>query len=306
MGNIAVVSTPKGKDNMFYQLCNNYLNPIDPATGEERVPRPNKLIQVHWSQVPHVKANIDELRKLFHPEEFLQEYELQFLDSVESSMFTYNFMMEKVVDQRQEPVQIIELGFLDYVEGYDLPPSMVKKDIVSKYPGGIFMGYDIAMTGDGSICGVFGITEDDTWELISYKKFRSGTDLNEKIRIVCLMAQVFNAKKLVYDSTGALGKAAMGVIKNTPIKNISKPFEFTQKSKSVGYAELRLKMEKEGFKIPNIQECIKEFSNLGINPVTGRIGAQGSHRNHDDWPSMFMMAYHGRKKGIVEPAFTFL
>jgi phage FluMu gp28-like protein len=298
--NLNVISTPKGKDNMFYDLC----NPKKDDEGNITGPQPDRIIRVHWSDVPHVAAEIDALRKLFHPKQFLQEYECEFLDDTDHALFPYDFMMEKVVDNSANPVQPMHLGPVEEYGEDKLPEDKTRKNELRQlYPNGIYMGWDAALTGDGSIVGVFGVTKDDIWKLIAYKKFPKDTDLSVQIPFVSRLAQFVGAKRLTFDATGAFGLAIYDYLKRTPVAGILNPFKFTPTSKAQEYSHLRAKMEQEGFRIPEIQECIKEFANLGLNPVTGRIAAQGNRQNHDDWPSMFICAYSGRNKRIVDPGF---
>lgn len=299
--NITAVSTPKGKDNMFYDLC----NPKFDEAGNKLPPYANKIIKINWSDVPYIANQIEEIRGAYHPKQFLQEYECMFLDNAEHVLFTYDFMTSHVVDQR-DLLSVLNIGYVENLDGEIVPDEKKQKHLLSKYPGGIYCGWDIALTDDGSIVGAFGITADDVWELFAYKKFERGTELSEQIKFVNRFCQYICAKKITIDSTGAFGNTAMSLLRKTPIGNIVGEFKFNPQSKAQEYSYLYSKMEVEGFRIPNIPECIKEFTNLGLNPITGRIAAQGGRTNHDDWPSMFICAYSGRKQSLVAPSFTII
>lgn len=167
------------------------------------------------------------------------------------------------------------------------------------------MGWDIAISDDGSVATVFGIDADGVWNLIAFKKFSKNTDLTVQTRYINNMATYFCCKKLSFDATGGLGLAAHAILKEGPNRFILNPVKFTTSFKAQEYTEMRSQMEKEGFRIPKIDECIKEFTQLGHNPVTGRIAAIGGHRTaHDDWPSSFLCAYAGRKKNIMASGFS--
>lgn len=296
---LTTVSTPKGKDNMFYDLINPK---IDAETGKIIGPRAKKVIRVPWWEVPHIAAVADDIKSGMHPKQFEQEYECKFVDDNEYSLFPMEFMMNKVVETSAD-----EIINCDHITEYDvmLSSDNTRRDLKEKYPRGVYMGWDIAISDDGSICTVFGVDAKDVWHLIGFKKFPKNTDLTDQVDHVAKMAQYFCAKKLTFDATGGLGMAAENLLKKSPVKNICVGFKFTPSSKTQEYSELRGKMEKDGFSMPKIDECLKEFSQLGHNPVTGRIAAVGSHRtSHDDWPSSFLCAYAGRYRGVVTPGFT--
>lgn len=301
--NMVTVSTPKGKQNMFYDLC----NPKKDEEGNIVGVRAKKIIEVPWYEVPHIAKVIEDFRMGMHPKQFSQEFECQFMEDVEHSLFPYDFLMDHVVDQRTDGVRATTFNEIDNLSEDVVPEFLKRRDLTIQYPNGIYIGWDIALTGDGSVVTVFGVTKEDIWEMIAYKKFPGGTDLSFQVPYVSKMAQLFCAKKLTFDATGGLGLAAFDLLRKTPSRGILVPFKFTPQSKSQEYSQMRGKMAQEGFRIPEIQECLQEFMNLGINPTTGRIGAMGNqHKNHDDWPSSFICAYAGRKKTFGDSGFTFV
>lgn len=298
---LSTASTPKGTDNMFYDLCSPKK---DPETGLYKGPVADKVIRIHWSDVPHVAAVVDRFRKSMHPRQFAQEFECVFVDDVSDSMFTLDFILDHFIDNSENPIELIDTDPVNHFGSEIIGKEQRLEYLKEIYPKGIHLGWDIAIQGDGSICCVFGIDENDVWNLISYKKFEQGTNLTDQVSFVALMAQYFCAKKLCFDATAALGLTAKDLLERTVIKDILHPFIFSQKSKAEEYSAIRIKMESEGMRAPKIDDMIKEFTLLHYNPVTGTIAATGNkHKNHDDWPSAVLCAYAGRKKSKVDCGF---
>lgn len=299
--NLVTVSTPKGKNNMFYDLINPRK---DPETGKLKGPQAKRVISVPWWEVPHIAEKIEDIRNSMHPRQFLQEFECVFLDDDETTLFTHDFMMDHVVDQRENGLAHFSIDFLNEYND-DIPSDMFDNEFKDMYAKGIYIGWDVAITGDGSIITVFGVTKDDTWELITFKKFERNTDITVQVNFVNKLYQYFKPRRLTFDATAGLGLAVHTLLKERGIpNNILNPFKFTTATKGQEYSEMRSKMEKGGFKIYDIDECVKEFTTLGYNPITGRIAAIGSHRkNHDDWPSSMLCAYAGRYKGGNDQGF---
>lgn len=297
---LCAIGTPKYKDSVFFDL-------INPKYAEDGVttlgPVADKVMKIYWWDVPHVASKIDRLKKGSYPKMFLQEYCCEFLDDEETAMFGYDFITKNVIN---DELKLIDISELNNFADNKVPPDRARDDLAEKYPKGIYLGWDIAVSEDGSICVVFGVDQDDVWTLLAYKKFIRDTDLTIQVRFVDLMAQYFNAKKLAFDCTGGLGKATQSLLRETSSSRILHPFIFTNASKTQEYSELRTHMERGGFQAPRLDEMIKEFGLLGYNPVTGRIGAIGSHRScHDDWPSAIMCAFTGRKRKVTEAGFSF-
>jgi intein/homing endonuclease len=298
---LIAVSTPKGKNNMFYDLC----NPRRDEDGVIVTPQADKIITVPWWDVPHVEKVIHKFKKSMHDKQFKQEFECMFLDGGDTTLFSYEFMMDHVVDNRSNPVRLIDLGPVNSYDGETMPNRLGY--LSETYPGGIYMGWDVAITGDGSIVTCFGVTREDVWELIAFKKFTKGTDLTDQVPYVARLANYLGAKKLTVDATGGLGLATYDMLRKSSARAIVAPFKFTPQSKMQEYAELRGKMAQEGFRIPEINECIMEFVELNFNPISGRIAQKSSSSSkHDDWPSSFLCAYAGRKKTTQPSGFLFV
>jgi len=278
---IITASSPKGKNNMFYDLC----NPKKDDHGDIIGARAKQIIRIHWSDVPHIAAVIDDLRLGMHPRQFLQEYECQFLDDISDSMFPYDFIMEKMID---DTLELIDLKFISEMNEDNVPDNGFKDEMKFRYPKGIYIGYDPAITIDGSMVTVFGIRSDEVWEMIAMKQFAKNTELQLQTAYVSLIAQVFGAKKVGFDTTGGLGLAVGQMLNKTKIRDRVFPVLFTNASKLQMYSNLRLMIEKEQISAPNVDQIISEFVNLSVNTVTNKIAAAGS--GHDDIPSSFICA----------------
>lgn len=300
---IIMVSTPRGKDNLFYDFC----NPKVDETGNFVGIRADKVIKIHWSCVPHIRKAVEEMdlaNKMPH-RSFLQEFCCEFLENDESSLFPAELIEQKMFDKGME---FLNLSFLDTIEGPEISQDLILKDI-SKLYDQIYIGFDPAITaskdGDGSIVCAFGVKNDE-WTMIHLKRLAKGMEVGQQCDYVSRLAQVIKATRVGFDSTGGLGLAFQSRLKETPIANILNPITFSQSLKTQEYTEIKNKIESHKMKSPINQELKTQMTNLGYNPTTGRIAAMGSWRsNKDDIPSSILTAHACRKK-TNNSGFSFL
>lgn len=288
--NMTVVSTPRGKENLFYDLCNPKYNDDGEIVGV----RPDKLIKIHWSEVPHVKKAVEEMdlmSKMPH-KLFLQEYCCEFVDDEDSSLFDAELINGKFIDKTSEFAKVPDL---EMYEGDECPAALVNREYKQKYSH-IYLGFDPAISVDGSVVTVWGVNNDE-WEHIYLKTLPRGMEVGPQCDYVSKLAQYFMASRVGFDKTGGMGLAFESRLKETKIAHLLHPVTFFTSFKAQEYTEIKNKMESHKMKSPEHHEMIKQFKNLGFNPVTGRIGAMGSWRtNHDDIPSAIICAHACRMR----------
>jgi len=287
---MTVVSTPRGKGNLFYDLCNPKFDDDGNAVGV----RPDKLIKIHWSEVPHVKKAVEEMdltSKMPH-KLFLQEYCCEFVDDEDSVLFDSELLHGKFIDKTSN------FSLLDDIErlsGDDCPESLVNNQLRKKYDK-IYIGFDPAITIDGSVVTVWGVNGDE-WEHIFIRTLPKGMEVGPQCDYVSRIALYFRASKVGFDKTGGMGVAFESRLKETKVSHLLYPVTFSTNFKTQEYTEIKHKMESHKMKSPEHYEMIKQFKNLGYNPVTGRIAAMGSWRtNHDDIPSAIICAHACRTR----------
>lgn len=291
---ILMVSTPRGKDNLFHDFC----NPKTDENGNFIGVRADKVIRIHWSKVPHIKKAVEEMdlaNKMPH-RSFLQEFCCEFLDDEESSLFTGELIDNKMFDKGME---FINLSHIDTIEGCEISSDLIIKDLKAVYDK-VYIGFDPAITaakdGDGSVVVAFGVKNDE-WSLLFIKRLPKGMEVGPQCDYVARVAQVIRADKVSFDSTGGLGLAFQSRLKETKIAHILNPVVFSQSLKTQEYTEIKNKIESHKMKSPPHDELKRQFTNLGFNPLTGKIAAMGSWRsNKDDIPSAILCAHAARSK----------
>lgn len=291
---IILISTPRGKNNLFHDFCNPKKDENDNIIGVSA----DKVIKIHWSDVPHVKKAVEEMdlaNKMPH-RSFLQEFCCEFLSEEEDSLFSAELIDNKMFDKGME---FLNLSFIDTMEGSEISSDLALKDIKSLYDQ-IFIGFDPAITaskdGDGSIVVAFGIKNDE-WSMIFLKRLPKGMEVGPQCDYVARLAQVLCVDKVGFDSTGGLGLAFQSRLKETPIINKLFPITFSQSLKTQEYTEIKNKIETHKMKSPVNEQLKTQMTNLGYNALTGRIAAMGSWRtNKDDIPSAILCAHACRVK----------
>lgn len=287
---MTVVSTPRGKNNLFFDLC----NPKHDDEGNVVGIRPDKLIKIHWSEVPHVKKAVEEMDltgKMPH-KLFLQEYCCEFVDDEESILFDSELLYGKFIDKTSE---FVTLGEVEQLNGSECPERLINTELRKKYQQ-IYVGFDPAISVDGSVITVWGVNNDE-WEHLFIRTLPRGMEVGPQCDYVSRIAQYFRATKVGHDKTGGMGLAFESRLKETPISHLLFPVTFSTSFKTQEYTEIKNKIESHKMKSPEHHEMIKQFKNLGYNPVTGRIAAMGSWRtNHDDIPSAILCAHACRTR----------
>jgi hypothetical protein len=288
--NMVVVSTPKGKDNLFYDLCNPK---FDDSGGKIGI-RSDKIIRVHWSEVPHVKKAVIEmdLQNKMTKKSFLQEFCCEFVDEEDNSLFDAELIQGRFIDKG---LIFIDASKIDLVPGDECPEKLIRNDVRAQYDH-IFVGFDPAISFDGSCVSVWGV-KDDEWSQLFLRIMPKGMEVSAQCDYVSRLAQLFNATRVGLDATGGMGLAFLQRMRDTKIAHLLLPITFSSTFKTKEYAEIKNKMQCHLMKSPEHHEMIKQFMNLNYNPVTGRIAASGSWRNnHDDIPSAILCAHACRAK----------
>jgi hypothetical protein len=200
------------------------------------------------------------------------------------------------------------------MEFIDLSPVMLSEDpsypselgLKEKYPKGIFVGYDSAISYDGSWLSVWGVTSGSVWEQIVLYQFPKNTEITAQCKFAVKLGNWLQVNRLLYDATGGLGKSVGSILKDDPQRKFQiEPVVFTMQMKAEEYGNLRRAMEEGKMVSPDHNEMVKQFTILAQNNTTGRIGATGSHRtNHDDIPSAILCAFYGRQRHIIQPGIS--
>jgi intein/homing endonuclease len=288
--NMVIVSTPRGKDNLFHDLCNPKFDNDGNIVGV----RADKIIKVHWTEVPHVRKAVEEmdLQNKMSRKSFLQEFCCEFVEDEDSSLFELQLINDKFIDRT---IGFVDASFIDMIEGDSISSDVINYDLKKVYQY-IYVGFDPAISGDGSCVTVWGVKNDE-WKHLFLKILPKGMEVGPQCDYVSRLAQFFCANKIGIDSTGGMGLAFLSRMKETVCANIMLPITFSTNFKTKEYAEIKNKMESHRMKSPENHEMAKQFTNLGYNPVTGRIAALGSWRtNHDDIPSAILCAHACRSK----------
>lgn len=304
---LILVSTPDGKDNKFYDLCNPKL---DENGNEKGGIKAGKIIKVMWDKVPHIKKFIDEEDiEDYSDKMFLQEYCCEFLEDSEDSLFNIELIDGKFINKE---LTLYSLKEIEMPEDEKQPgwisSEYIRKDIKERYDK-IFIGYDPSISSakdsDGSAVIAAGI-KGEIWEIIFIRKLPKGMTQKDQCNYVSRLALCLQADKVGFDSTGGMGLTFEERLKDTPIKNKLVSVNFGGNFKQQEYSELKHRIEANKMKCPEHAEIRKQILNLGYNSSTGQIKAMGSWRtNKDDIPSALLCALACRNKKS-KAAFTIL
>lgn len=291
---ITLISTPKGKDNKFYDLCNPKLD--NDGNQIEKGVRANRIIRVTWRDVPHIKQFVEESGiEDYSDKMFLQEYCCQFLDESEFSLFPTELIDGKFISKELE---VVDVSHLDLLEGPNIEESD-KINLKEKFDT-IYLGYDPSISeakdSDGSGISAVGI-KGDLWTVLLAKNLPKGMTQTKQCEYVSRLALCLNADRVGFDSTGGMGLTFKERLEDMPIRNKLIPVIFASNFKQQEYVEMKHKMEANKFKSPMLSDMRKQLLNLGFNPITGKIAAMGNWRvSKDDIPSALLCAHACRQK----------
>lgn len=277
---IYLISTPKGKNNVFYDLCNpkrdNEGNLVNKGI------RADRIIKVDWSVVPHVKEFVDRKNLEDYTDKlFLQEYCCEFLDDAEDPFFSSASLDAKMFDNSLSFVSDNPIFGLD---GDDCPAEL-RLNLSEQYPK-IFVGYDPAISeskdADGAAIEAVGIDKDDVWVRIFSKVLPKGMTQKEQCKYVSRLSIYLGATKVGFDVTGGMGLTFKERLEETAIKGKLVPVLFESNMKVREASAIKNKIETGKLKSPEDAEMRKQMLNLTFNPVTKQLKAAGSWRKNKD------------------------
>ena len=225
-GKVVIVSTPKGKRNMFYKL---YANEIGAALKADR--KLNKVIyEINWQDVPHVKYAVEHegLFEGLTDEMIDQEYRLTFVDQADEALFKYELLFDKFIDKKTENdreadlplfTNYIDMGIpMQYFDDLDKPMADEFRLInnssfnnISKTYSRFFGGWDIASTNDDSIVAIMGQRRDNPnrSDIIGeYYVKEISEDIIKQAKYIVRVLEFFGVDKFVGDYKG-LGRGAV-------------------------------------------------------------------------------------------------
>jgi phage FluMu gp28-like protein len=277
---IYLISTPKGKDNVFYDLC----NPKRGADGEilKKGIRANKIIKVDWTVVPHIKAFVEDAEIEDYTDKlFLQEYCCEFLDDAEDPFFSSASLDAKMF---KTDLSFISDNAIFNLEDDDCPQEL-RLNLTEKFKK-IYLGYDPAISeskdADGAAIEIVGIDNDDVWTRIFSKVMAKGFTQKEQCKYVSRLALYVGANKVGFDVTGGMGLTFKERLEETKIKDKLVPVLFESNMKVREASAIKNKIETGKLISPEDAEMRKQMLNLTFNPVTKQLKAAGSWRKNKD------------------------
>jgi hypothetical protein len=301
---ISCVSSPKGTDNVFYHLCNPIIR-----DGKNVSPyQADRILSIHWRDVPHIKEFVERERveEKTPPKLFAQEYCCEFVGDNEESFFDLDNIRDKMLD---DEMSFDKIGTIVNSTGNLIPSTFIKTEIIDKYPSGIYVGYDPATTigkyTDQSVVVVIGCKLDGTWDLISYHIFPVGTQLPDQVDFVIRLAKTYQARKVGLDASGGFGLSVKQWFEDKDYGYKLAVHKFTNEFKLNHYSHLRQLVDTGKFKSPKDQVVYRQFSKIGFNPVTNRIAAMGRSEK-DDLPSAIICALAAKEKTDAFEGFAWL
>lgn len=313
---ITVVGTPKGKNNLFYDLCTKSASQI----AEQELPFDNWRLKVHWSDVPHIAKEVDKHRAKYTSLMWAQEFELEFLDDSEELYFGGDFIRSNCHNEEASKFGLINIPYKKYRETEITAEQIEEYRYLYDTFSEIFVGWDMAKIQDQSIVSVFGRRKDniDALQLIDIHKL--GGDYHYQSVCVSIIAQLLSARKVGFDNTG-LGQAVKDHLDKTKIAGKCVPVNFNNKTKIPMYANMRTMMSQGKIMLPDTEdlsddliieygwpeiskEIFKQLISLEYNPIAQRIQAKPGE--HDDIPSSFLCAVEASKNKKLKSGFMFI
>lgn len=255
-GSATFISTPKGK-NWFHELFKKGKNPDL---------RDYESWQFPTSNNPYIiKEELEQARESLPRLIYQQEYEAEFLS--EEDQFFSQELIEDCIDET--------------IQKLDSPHP--KKEY--------FLGVDFARMGQDS--SVF---------IVAEKQWPNGQDikiidiietkhklLTEAVGRIKALHKKYQFRRIYLDETG-LGAGPSDQLKEE-LKATVVPITFTNKNKTDLYMNLKLLMEKQKIKFPNVEKLIYQLTDLRYEYSSeGNLKLHHSDRGFDDYPDSLALA----------------
>lgn len=242
-GLLILLSTPWGKDNLFYRAF------MDPK----------------WS-IHHVKSNecpliskefLEEQRGLMTEEQFQMEYEAEFSEA--STTYLPQDLIRSCVVKAEE----IGIEF--------------ETDIERFKQAGCFAGVDLGKRADYSV--ISAVEKDgDLLKLVFHKQFDLETPYPQVIGALKRMHELAQFKKIMVDRTG-VGEAVLDEISDLPVDGVM----FTEQRKANMMGGLKVKMEQGNLAISYDRDLCDQLNEQQYEyKKTGRLHFWHPLGRHDD------------------------
>ena len=267
---ITVVSTPRGKQNLFYELWTH---------GEGWSKHKISI----WDAIREgLEVDIESIRKgTPDPELFAQEYECQFIDE-ETALLTY-----ELISSCEDGEAWVDINL----------------DKLKELQGTLYLGFDVARKGDLSVITLCEKVGDVLW--VRGIKEMKGVDFATQRKI--LFSFLPYVSKACIDATGLGMQIAEEAVQNFGFRVL--PVTFTQKSKEEMAFLLLRKFQDRLIRIPpypalredlhSVRKIVTQSGNIRLE--SGREG--GSHA--DRFWSLALAVYASVQEEVLPPIVAF-
>jgi len=268
-GSIIMMSTPKGKIGVFYEVFNkdNW-----------------NSYQFDWTFCPHhKKEKMDVWKDQIGSFAFRQEYEASFV----ANQSAY-FREKEIRDAVDEDIDLGGITAFPVVLGVDFGKVNDHSVVTIGYVENPESEYD-----------------DYRVVICEIKVFPLGTSYKEVVNGIVALNNKYSVLNILYDSTG-VGEGPGDFMKDMALP--VEPITFSIVSKKNFYSNLKLLFEKRRLRIPKVRELIDELLFFEYEYTDGgNLKLHHPVGGHDDFCDSLALCVYGLKRpGLVTPGLTVL
>ena len=258
-GALILLSTPWGRGNYFHRAF------TDPGYS---------VHHIKSSECPLISAEfLEEQRRNMTEEAYRREYEAKFLEAAQS------YFIQELIRSCVDP----ELELWTGLEAVS-PPS-----------GVYYAGCDLGKLQDYSVLAVVRRVG-EVLQLVFLQEFPLGTSYPSVVGAIVRAAERFRLRMVLVDESG-VGEAVLDEVRGAGVR-CAEGAPFTGERKAEYLAYLRLKMEKEEFRMPYCRRLCEQMNEQQYEYAkSGRLRFWHPPRSHDDQLWAVILAIYATKTG---------
>lgn len=324
-GNITLISTPRGKNNLFYSIATDNMENSAELRKHPELARIYYRIALNVHDVPHQKIQ-EHILRAGCPIETMwrQEYMGEFLDASDEYIFDRSFIIEQSMKESEElkikefDTSSIYFGekFL-YKNSLENMPELSGENIeIHNRYGEFYAGWDGACGGeDYSILTIFGVPKEQRIEHEVHKvlcRIWQKVDFDTQIEELVGICNWIGIKRLLIDGTGAAGNIFQRQIEKSKPEFSSEKFVFTKQGRSDGtliskselYMQLKLALSRRQIIQLEDEMILEHYGNVMYD--SSRDYFYHNKKKHEDHVTSQALAWHAYVKNRGVSKFSFL
>lgn len=302
-GTLTVLSTPEGKENLFWQLvvdARAYAEGKRESAGKELIP----WVLIEYPLTKAVEEGLVE--EQINPGNEEQLTREEFIDAVRRGCRTFAAYLQEYECQPSEGVGTwLSYATIHRCENELCP--LPNTGLSEHYAGGpCYAGVDVGRTQDLTVIWIAELVGDVLWtrqvEVIHHAEVKGGTTIPNQVRLIFSLLSKVKLVRVGVDNNGIGVGLADGLEEKVGAYRLER-VEFSNPNKEVMGVDLRECMEDGRLRIPDHDSILNDFHKVKqLRTPTGKLRLDAVRdTDHADRFWAAAVVVHMQKTGVTDP-----